>query len=118
MQHRQRVWETLAYIEQNLHQELTLEELAGRAYLSKYYYHRLFRELTGEPVGRYITRRRLTLAARELTQTHHPVVEIALRCRFGSQEAFTRAFKRTYGCTPGQYRRLGTSGASSIRMAA
>ena len=62
--------------------------------------------LTGEPFGAYVRRRRLTYAAERLTSGDSiKLIELAFRCQYDSQEAFTRAFKRCFGITPGECRK-------------
>ena len=54
----------------------------------------------------YIKSRRMAKAARLLMSTDMSIMEIAMICRFNSQEAFTRAFKKIYTLPPGKYRRV------------
>ena len=113
------IQQTLDYIDEHLYEEISLDTLARQVCLSKYYYHRLFRQAVGEPVNRYVRRRRMTRAAKELAETNRPIIEIALNCQYASQEAFSRAFQRIYTLTPGKYRQLFESGRSNvIRMSA
>lgn len=96
---------SLEYIEKNLDSKISLDDLAKDAYLSKYHYHRLFHKTAGEPVSRYIARRRMAKAASELAETDGRIVDIALKYQYNSQESFSRAFKKVYGMAPGEYRR-------------
>lgn len=96
---------SLEYINQNLTGDVSLETLAGKAYLSKYHYHRLFHQSFGEGVSKYINKKRMESAAKELAETDQPIIDIALKYQYSSQEAFSRAFKRIYHTTPGNYRR-------------
>lgn len=100
------VCDLLQYIEMNLESKLKLDDLARRAYLSKYHYHRLFHRATGESISKYITKRRMEKAAEELAQTERPIIDIALKFQYASQESFSRAFTRIYGITPGKYRKM------------
>jgi len=109
-----RVRQSLEYIENHLNEEISLDSLARQACLSKYHYHRLFRQAAGEPVSQYIRKKRLEHAAEELAQTNRPILEIALNCQYASQEAFSRAFQRTYTLTPGKYRQLFASVRSNV----
>lgn len=97
------------YIEAHLTEPVALADVAKRAGFSLHYFSRLFRVLTGEPFGSYLVRRRMTLAAERLLAEGRELklVELAFACGYDSQEAFTRAFKRTFGVTPGAYRRRG-----------
>ncbi|HHV11055.1 MAG TPA: helix-turn-helix transcriptional regulator [Clostridiales bacterium] len=97
--------DSVQYIEENLDSKISLEALAEKAHLSKYYYHRLFSRIMGESVTKYINRRRMEKASEELVQTAQPIIELALKYQYGSQEAFSRAFMRIYGMTPGKYRK-------------
>lgn len=110
MDYRSKVHDSLEYIEKNLDGKINLDDLARKVYLSKYHYHRLFHKIAGESVARYITRRRMERAAEELVQTGQPIIDIALKYQYASQESFSRAFMRIYGLTPGKYRRLYGSG--------
>jgi AraC family transcriptional regulator len=99
---------TLALIEARLDEPLTLEEIAGASGLSAFHFSRLFTALHGESVMAYVRRRRLAKAARRLTdEAEASLAEMALDCGFESQQAFTRAFTRQYGVSPGRFRRPG-----------
>lgn len=104
------IQQTLDYIESHLAEDIGLNELARQVCMSKYSFHRLFHQTVGEPVYQYIRRRRMERAANQLIQTKQPIMEIALNCRYSSQEAFSRAFQRIYMLTPGRYRRLFATG--------
>lgn len=108
------VRQSLNYIDEHLDENISLEKLAEQARLSKYHFHRLFRQTVGEPVSQYIRKRRMAGAAKDLAETDRPIMEIALNCQYASQEAFSRAFQRIYALTPGKYRRLFASGGSKV----
>jgi len=93
------------HIDRHLDQKLDLAALAGIASFSPFHFHRLFRALMGEALGDYLRRRRLEIAAvRLLSQEAVPVLDIALGVGFGSAEAFTRAFRARFECSPTQWR--------------
>lgn len=95
----------LEYIENSLSGEFSQEECAKNACCSLSGLQKLFRSVFHKSVGDYVTRRRLTAAARELQQTDRTALDIALEFGWGSAEAFTRAFSRVWGVTPSEYRR-------------
>ncbi len=97
----------MSYIEEHLEQELSWEEIARELHYSKYYVARAFRKSTGSTLHKYIQGRRLDEAARKLAQTDRPIIEIAFDAGYGSQQAFTQAFRVEYLCTPQEYRRRG-----------
>jgi len=93
------------WIEQQLDEPLTLERIAERAGLSPYHFSRLFTARMGRSVMAHVRGRRLVRAARRLcSEPDLKLVELALDCGFDSQEAFTRAFKRVFGVSPGRFR--------------
>ncbi|MFL5960282.1 MAG: helix-turn-helix domain-containing protein [Gaiellaceae bacterium] len=80
-------------------------ELAARLHLSRYHADRLITTAAGEPPGALRRRVLLERAAYRLASSQENVLEIALTAGYASHEAFTRAFKRTYGTTPSAWRR-------------
>ena len=92
------------YIEKNLDQDLSLDDIAAYAGYSKFYLSRCFQETVGCTVYRYIRMRRLTEAALKLTETEQPIIEIALAAGYQSQQAFTSAFRTLYVYSPQHYR--------------
>lgn len=96
---------TIKHIEKNLEEELTLDVLSQRFYLSKYYFHRIFTAVMGCSLNEYINQRRLNKALNYVIETSDSMANIAYRLKFGSQASFTRAFKENYGFPPGQVRK-------------
>lgn len=93
------------YIDRHLDSDLDLATLAGVAHFSEFHFHRLFRALFGEPLGDYVRRRRLESAAVRLrAQPQVPVLDVAIAHGFGSAEAFSRAFRARYECSPTEWR--------------
>ena len=106
----ERVASALEWMEAHLVEPLTHEQVARRAGMSRYHFHRVFRALTGETIGAYLRRRRMSHAAFELVGTRRPIVEIAFDAQFESQEAFTRAFRAQFETTPARMRATGHVG--------
>lgn len=104
MNYNAHIENTIEYIEQNLINKIELKELADKAFLSKYYFHRIFHSIVGEPVAEYIRKRRLIAAANELLYTNEKIIDIALKYQFSSQESFSKAFKRFYKISPREFR--------------
>jgi Uncharacterized protein conserved in bacteria len=90
----------LWYIETHFAGELTLDEIAGVAGVSRYHVSRVFGEAIGRPITRYVRGRRLTEAARALAAGAADILTVALEAGYGSHEAFTRAFREQFGLTP------------------
>ncbi|MGW7289267.1 AraC family transcriptional regulator [Streptomyces sp. NPDC054847] len=83
----------------------TVESLAARSGLSRAAFARRFNVLVGEPPMAYLTRWRMTTAARLLRESDIPLTAVAARTGYGSEFAFAKAFKREFGLAPGGYRR-------------
>src|SRR3977135_3812756 len=90
----------LWYIESHLASELTLDEIATIAGISRLHMVRAFAAATGLSVMRYVRARRLTEAARALANGAPDLLTLALDADYGSHEAFTRAFRDHFGVTP------------------
>jgi AraC family transcriptional regulator len=84
--------------------DLRLDDIAANAGLSTGFFHRAFRQTTGEtPLG-YIQRRRIEEAMRLLASNDLTIAEIAIRVGFWSPSHFAQLFRRQSGMTPSQYR--------------
>lgn len=87
--------------------DLSLDQLAEVAGLSKYHFLRQFSQVVGMTPGAYLRTLRLCHAARKLRTTNLPILEIALSVGFADHPSFSRAFARHMGMTPSEYQKLG-----------
>ena len=101
--YRRRLIPVLRALEQD--PDLSIEALADRACLSLYHFHRVFTAVAGEAPGEMCRRLRMQRAAWQLCYTNASVTTIALGAGLASSQAFAKAFRRHYGCTPGAFRR-------------
>lgn len=104
----QGIRDALAYIEDNLTGELEIREIARRAYVSPFYFQRIFAALCGVGVGEYIRNRRLSLAGEELAGSDAKVIDVAMKYGYDSPDSFNRAFQRFHGISPMAARKTGT----------
>ena len=100
----ERLERVFRWLADHLDDTLDLARLADVACLSPYHFHRVYRAMQGETAAETVRRLRLHRAAVELITGELPVARIARRAGYGSQEAFTRAFKTAYGVPPARYR--------------
>ncbi|WP_044642489.1 AraC family transcriptional regulator [Risungbinella massiliensis] len=98
----------LAYIEENLTEELDYKEVARLSCCSEYHFKRMFSFLAGVTLSEYIRRRRLTLAAFELQNRNKRVIDVAVKYQYSSPDSFTRAFHSLHGVTPTEARSYGS----------
>ncbi|MFD9355236.1 GlxA family transcriptional regulator [Streptomyces sp. NPDC060031] len=85
--------------------DLTVEALAARARLSPRHFARAFQAETGVTPGRYVERVRVEHARRLLEDSAEGVAQISRACGYGTPEALRRAFVKTLGQSPAEYRR-------------
>jgi len=90
----------LAYIEENLTDEIDHAVIAKIACCSSYNFRRTFSFITGISLSEYIRRRRLTLAALELQSGDVKVIDLAMKYGYDSPVSFSRAFQALHGVTP------------------
>lgn len=103
----QRMNQAMAYIEENLAEELDMQQVEKLALCSEYHFRRMFSFLAGIPLSEYIRRRRLTLAAFELLHSDSSVIDTAVKYGYSSPDSFSRAFAGLHGLTPTEARRTG-----------
>ena len=99
--------ESIDFMEQNMTEDPDIEEIAGKAALSPFYYQRIFGALCGMTVGEYIRARRMTLAAQELNRKDVKVIDVAVKYGYDSPDSFTKAFQKFHGITPSLAREPG-----------
>jgi len=98
----------IAYIEDNLMDHIDINKIANKAYVSSFYFQKIFNVLCGFTVGEYIRNRRLTLAAQELCSTDIKVIDVALKYGYDSPDSFARAFTKFHGVNPSAARGRGS----------
>lgn len=108
--------EAITYIEENLTGDIDFKEVARIAYCSEYHFQRMFSYLSGVSLSEYIRRRRLSLAAFELINSHVRIIDLAIKYGYSSPDAFTRAFQGLHGITPSEARNNGQSLKAFPRM--
>ncbi|RYE03726.1 MAG: AraC family transcriptional regulator [Sphingomonadales bacterium] len=93
----------------------SLEELASAAAVSPFHFHRIWRAMTGEPVGETIARLRIAASQQRLRDGTGTITEVAMEGGYGSAQSFARAFRRLTGASPSEFL---ASGLDSLKVAA
>lgn len=103
------IQDAINYIEENLTEDLTMNDIAACSYISAFHFQRIFSVLCGITVGEYIRNRRLTLAAQALSVENGKVMDVAVRYGYDSPDSFARAFTRFHGISPSAAKKKGAS---------
>ena len=103
--HRELIDRAIAYMKMNYKSEISLSDLALRSFISKNYFSRLFKEVTGSNVSDYIQYLRTEQACTLLKTTDWKVADIAFQVGFSDLKFFYEVFKKITGKTPGDYRK-------------
>ncbi|BDH47676.1 hypothetical protein TUM12370_37200 [Salmonella enterica subsp. enterica serovar Choleraesuis] len=94
------VEDVILWIEDNIHENLSLDKISRHVGYSKWHFQRLFHYYTGEAIAEFIRKKKLYLAMRELKDSETSIITIALNYSFNSHQSFSRAFRTNFGCTP------------------
>jgi len=93
----------LDYIHLHYNQVISLKELAGLIYLTRESCCRLFKQLTGKTIGRYICDYRVAQGIRLLQEERYSVTQVASMVGFSSSSRFAQAFRDVMDCSPSEY---------------
>ena len=105
-EHIKRIRKVLNFIEENLDNELSLENLAEIGNYSPFHFHRIFRGIIGETLQEYINRNRMEKSAMMLAlKKNTSLEEIYTQFGFKSNANFSKTFKKYYGISPTEFRK-------------
>lgn len=108
--------EVISFMYHNLHASVELNDFADYFGMSKYYFNRRFREITGHSVIEYYNRLKLNKACDLLTSTNQSIQEISQSLNFCNPYYFSQRFKEMLGFSPSQYRKsFSSNGATGYR---
>ena len=102
------ITDIIRYLNEHLTEPVTLDELSGRFFISKYYMNRAFKKATGTTVMDYLIYKRIVMA-RQLMLNGFTAADAANETGFGDYSTFYRAYKKVMGCRPGADRTGKTS---------
>lgn len=95
--YQQKLQPVIRYLESNFKAPLNLKEVAEKAFLSPYHFHRIFKAVTHETLAGYLRRLKLEYAAQRLFYNEESITEIALTLGFASSQSFAKAFRQYFG---------------------
>jgi AraC-like DNA-binding protein len=99
------VAKAVAFIQENLDQELSIRLIAQRINVSKSVLYKKFRDRFGCTIGEYINKKRVEQARKLLATTSLSIEEISQQCGFSSASYFTKIFKRHMGISPLKFKK-------------
>lgn len=103
----EKLGKALGFIEEHYREEIELDDVAGASGFSKYYFCKLFKDVTEKNFHEYLNEFRIRKAEMLLMDAENSVASAAYSAGFNSLATFERIFKKVKGCTPMQYRKLG-----------
>ena len=101
----QRIVAAKVYIDNNFHESIDLGEISQKAFLSRFHFHRLFRQVYKKTPHQYLTKKRID-KAKELLSENKPVTEVCNEVGFESIGSFSVLFKKEIGFAPTYYRNM------------
>ena len=100
----EKIKNALYHIQTSYTNRITIKEAADLCGFSESHFMKLFKELTSMSFDSYLINYRLDIAAKQIRETDHKIVDIASNCGFNNSSYFTRSFQQKYGLTPSKYR--------------
>lgn len=100
-----RMQEIMRYLRANFRQNISLQDLADKMYLSTTYLSKYIKKSCGATYMELINSVRLDRSMEELVYTDAAVMKVAMDCGFASVAAYNKVFKDKYDCTPSEFRR-------------
>jgi len=101
---KSRIGVVVDYIRKNLHQKLSIDNIAKLAYVSKSNFFKMFRDELGTSPNDFILQERIS-RAKELLATQNSIKETAFQTGFSDANYFNRVFKQLVGDTPKNYQK-------------
>ena len=105
MNNKERILETVKFIESNLKSDIKVSDIAKEGCCSLYHFIRLFQSITGISPKKYLLQRRLTESIYQLRNSDEKIISIAFNYQFGSHEVYTRSFQKHFGVSPSKVRK-------------
>ncbi|MFC0473006.1 response regulator transcription factor [Halalkalibacter kiskunsagensis] len=100
LKHNQLVEQMIDYVQERLHENITLQDIANELYISRNYLGQIFKKVVGESFKNYLTRIRMEKAKKMIQEGHFLIYEVSEKVGYVNRAYFTTAFKKYTGYTP------------------
>ena len=94
------------YLQQHYQEDINLQDIADRFYLSREYISRKFKQDYGATITDYVTNIRIVKAKKLLENPYLKIYEVAYGVGYGNEKYFSKVFKKHVGMTPNEYRHI------------
>jgi AraC family transcriptional regulator len=103
---KQKLRQTIEYIQAHLGEDLSLNDIANELGMSQYYFCHLFKRSTGISPHQFLIRQRVEQAKHLLKQPERTILSVAMECGFANQSHLAKCFRQYTGINPNQFRKL------------
>lgn len=95
----------IEFIELNIKEELTLDNISNDVNLSKYHLNRIFNAITHKKLMDYVKNRKLSQSVYDLLNTDLKIIDISFEYNYKYEQSYIRSFKKTFGISPEKFRK-------------
>ncbi|MHC1683953.1 MAG: helix-turn-helix domain-containing protein [Clostridiaceae bacterium] len=95
----------IEFIELNIKEEITLDDISNHVNLSKYHINRIFSAITHKKLMHYVKNRKLTQSIYDLLNTDLKIIDISFEYNYQYEQSYIRSFKKTFGISPEKFRK-------------
>lgn len=114
--HYEAVKRVIELMHERIEEPLSLQDMSRAAFISRFHFNRVFRQITGIPPHQYLYALRLETAKRLLLTTRESVTDVCFSVGYNSLGTFTRRFTGLVGLSPNRFRALMESASSDLRQ--
>ncbi|MGO4371790.1 AraC family transcriptional regulator, partial [Paenibacillus sp. MCAF20] len=104
-QYGSQVQEAIQFLDNHLHEPISMRDIADHLHMNASYFSVLFKEQTGLTFSEYLTRKRVQRAKELLSGTRQTIAEISDQVGYQTAKYFVKVFRSIEGMSPGQYRK-------------
>jgi AraC-type DNA-binding domain-containing proteins len=93
------------YLDENLTEEISIDNIAGKFHFNRFYLMKMFKKITGITILEYVNQRKIKSSLNDVATTDDKILKIALTHGFNSLEYYSETFYKIVGISPTQFRR-------------